>query len=237
MNRAVIRAAATRQPPMTSPLGGCHAGTLRCADARDYKSDLRPCCRGHIRRIVADTAELMQEYGVTWWADYGTLLGAVRNPLTTWADYPWLSQEGRPEGPLAPGILPHDKDADFGVLITDWQKLLRVGSALQRKGYRVTASPHGGKMKVLLSMLNQTNADFFCWMEKAGGVFARRSYIPVDAYKGREIQKGTLFPLETVQWEGLTLPAPVNPAAFCAFRYGENWMKPIPANHDGVRRA
>lgn len=233
MNRAVIRAAIAHAP-MTSPMGGCHAGTLRCADARDYKSDLRPCCRGHIRQIVADAAELLNEHGVTWWADYGTLLGAVRNPLTTWADYPWLPQDGRPSGPLEPGILPHDKDADFGVMMADWQKLMRVGAALQRKGYRVTTGR--GKMKVLLSMLNQTNADFFCWVEHAGGKFARLSYIPVDAYKGREIPPKMLLPLETVPWEGLTLPAPVNPGAFCAFRYGPNWMKPIPANHDGVRR-
>lgn len=225
-----------RQSLVLAPLGACTSATPRCADARDYRASLRSCCRGHVRQIVADTVDLLREYGVTFWADYGTLLGAVRNPLTTWADYPWLDSAGRPEGPLAPGIIPHDKDADFGVMYSDWQGLMRAVSALQRKGYTVKVSPHGAKIKVCLSAINQTNADFFCWFERNPGMLYRRRYINVDDFKGRDFPKAMMFPQSTVEWEGLTLPAPVDPKAFCAFRYGPNWMTPIAANNDGVRR-
>jgi hypothetical protein len=186
--------------------------------------------------MVADTAALLREHKITFWLDYGSILGAVRNPLTTWADYPWLPQDNAPEGPLAPGILPHDKDADFGVLTTDWQKLKRVGAALTRKGYALSTSEGWRTMKVRLSHRNKTNLDLFAWIEKAGGTFFRPKYITVDDYKGRDIPPGILLPLETVQWEGMTLPAPKNPAAFCEFRYGKKWMKPVAANHDGGRR-
>lgn len=179
---------------------------------------------------------VMAANGIRWWADYGTLLGAVRNPMTTWADYPWLPQEGRPEGPLAPGIIPHDKDADLSVLGEDWQKLMRLRSAMERKGYQVSVSPHWLKMKVRYSGRNHTGVDFFCWREKAGGTLFRPKYINVDNYKGREFKKADAFPLTTVTWEGLILPAPRDPVAFCAFRYGSNWLKPVPANHGGIRR-
>src|ERR1041385_4161145 len=75
--------------------GPCTAQTLRCGTARSYQVELPRCCRAHLIRIVTAAVEALEEFKVTYWADYGTLLGAVRNPLTTWADYPWLPQEGR----------------------------------------------------------------------------------------------------------------------------------------------
>lgn len=224
------------RPPPARPLGDCTRETGRCADAKNYRAELRPCCRNHVRQIVADTAALLTEYGVTWWADYGMLLGAVRNPLTTWKDYHWLPQEGKPSGPLSPGIVPHDKDADAGFMGADWSKLMRVRSGLERKGYVVLVKPHGLKMKVRLSQSNTTNLDLFGWREKVGGILFRPRYINVDNYKGRDFPAKWVKPMGAVQWEGLTVPAPNNPVEFCAFRYGASWMTPIPANHDGKRR-
>lgn len=228
--------APARMDAMVAPLGGCTKDTLRCADARLYDAVLRPCCREHVRRIVADTVALLVKYEVTYWADYGTLLGAVRNPMTTWADYPWLPQNegvnGAVNGRLAPGIVPHDKDADFGVMLSDWPKLMRVGAELGRQGYVTQVNPHGAKMKVRLSQFNQTNLDMFCWLQQAGGGYLRPRYNTVDLYKGRDIPPGMLLPLTQVEWEDITLPAPTNPEAFCAFRYGPTWRTPIAANYD-----
>lgn len=223
-----------------APLGGCTRDTLRCQDARDYGSVLRSCCRAHTRQIVADTVAELTRLGIAYFADYGTLLGAVRNPMTTWADYPWLTP---PEdvneavnAPLAPGIIPHDKDSDFGAFATDWKELMHVRAQLERMGYSVLVRPHFGMMKVMLSPTNHSNMDIFFWNLRGDGSFFRRRYIHVDAYKGRDIPKGMLLPLGTVEWEGLTLSAPVNPEAFLAFRYGPGWRTPIPANHDSVKR-
>lgn len=213
----------------------CERHTPRCIDARDYNVELRECCRGHVVQMMSDLVPLLNESGATWWADYGTLLGAVRNPLTTWADYPWLPQEGRTTpGPHA-GIIPHDKDADLGVLESDWSKLKPVWKALQQKGYNIVLKRARTAVKMFLSRRNETNIDLFFWLEREGRMFRRR-YASVDRCKGREFPKEWLKGMTSVPWEGLTLPAPADPERFLAHRYGPNWMVPVAANHDGIER-
>jgi hypothetical protein len=104
------------------PRDPCTQRTLRCSDARDYNVELRECCRAHVRQVMADLTDMMNKAHITWWADYGTLLGAVRNPTTKWSDYPWLPQDGRTTAGPAAGIVPHDKDGDLGAL---WSSRLR----------------------------------------------------------------------------------------------------------------
>lgn len=233
MKELVERLARKRQAKDTGP---CTAQTDRCADARDHKRELRPCCRGHLVALMASIAGALDALGVAWWADYGTLLGAVRNPLTTWADYPWLSQDDRAAGPLAPGILPHDKDADLGVEGGAWDIVRTRLPKMMPPGTRVHPFPSQRELKVMLSVRNKTNVDLFFWHARPDGTRYRDGYAGVDQYKGREFAADMLYPLSTVAWEGLTLPAPRDPAAFCAMRYGPNWRTPIPANNDGVRR-
>jgi phosphorylcholine metabolism protein LicD len=183
-------------------------------------------------------AEAFDTAGVTYWMDYGTLLGAFRNPLTTWADYPWLPQEDRPEGPLAPGIIPHDKDADWGVLMKDWRAAEGALRSRECKHHHLLLRKYRGSIKVRPSRTNRTNLDLFFWVEhhvRTGRMF-RRGYASVDAYKGKHFDKADLFPLQPMEWEGLQLPAPKDPEAWLEFRYGPSWHTPIPANHDGVRR-
>ena len=183
-------------------------------------------------------ATVFDAAGVTYWMDYGTLLGAFRNPLTTWADYPWLPQEGKPAGPLAPGIVPHDKDADWGALHTQ----MRVAEqALRRecRYLRLLPAPSRGSIKVRPSHANQTNLDVFFWLQHhriPGRMVRRKYYMAVDAFKGRHFDRADLFPLQPMEWEGMQLPAPKDPEAWLEFRYGPNWHTPIPANNDGVAR-
>jgi hypothetical protein len=223
---------------MTVATAACSRDTPRCADARSYYSELRPCCRDIIVGMSRDVAAAFDAAGVTYWMDYGTLLGAFRNPLTTWADYPWLPQEGRPAGPLAPGIIPHDKDADWGVLDKQWVEAERALRSKERRHLTLLVRKYRGSIKVRPSPVNKTNLDLFFWVEhhsRAGRMF-RRGYTPVDAYKGKHFDRADLFPLQPMEWEGLQLPAPKDPEAWLAFRYGPNWHTPIPANHDGVAR-
>lgn len=214
---------------------GCSPRTERCADARDYEVELRECCRSHVIQIVGRLVTLLNEAGIPFWADYGTLLGAVRNPMTTWDDYPWLPKRERTtEGPHA-GIIPHDKDADLCLLGRDMLKLTRIKWRLRREGFFVQTFRRG-TWKVLRSSRNHTNVDLFFWWEKKDGTLYRRRYASVDKCKGKEFPKSWLEPMTTVEWEGLELPAPADPEAFLAFRYGDNWRTPIAANHDGVER-
>lgn len=217
-------------------VGYCTPETQRCRDARDYRAELRKCCRSHVKRIMSALVPLLQEYGAIWWADYGTLLGAVRNPMTTWAEYPWLPQEGRTtKGPHA-GIIPHDKDADLCIVFRNWVRIRNIRPRMMRLGFNVKTNPLGPNMKFRLSRYNHTNVDLFFWHERHDGTFYRRVYAKVDAFKGREFHRDMLFPLTEVEWEGMRLPAPRDPEAWLEFRYGPNWRTPVMANNDGVRR-
>lgn len=220
-------------PPKGDP---CTRNTARCSDATDYEHEMSPCCRGLVILLVKTVATYLDSVGARWWADYGTLLGAVRNPLTTWADYPWLSQEGRTTKGPAPGIIPHDKDADLGVLWADYMKVWRSRLDLIKQGFNISCNYRRGSMKVRISAQNHTNVDLFFWKERGAGVMYRSGYAQVDAYKGREFRKTMLTPFSTVEWEGLKLPAPNNPRAFLEMRYGPGWETPIMANNDGVKR-
>lgn len=179
----------------------------------------------------------MEKVGATYWADYGTLLGAVRNPMTTSADYPWLALPAAPAESLVSGIIPHDKDADFGALFSEWEKLQRVARLLEKSGYVVRERRDGDGFKVRLSRINHTHLDIFTWRERRVDEWYRSAYDwAIDNCKGRDIPQGMLFPLSTVEWEGLHLPAPNDPRRFCEFRFGPKWRTPLASNNDGVRR-
>lgn len=187
---------------------------------------------------MAATAEFFSIHKIVWWADYGTLLGAVRNPMTTWSDYYWLPQENRPFGPLEPGIVPHDKDGDLGVEWAAWPTTrASFGRFLESKGFHryMNASRHS--MKARLSLTNTTNIDLFFWRESTGrmslhpkGMMYRDRYAAVDKGKGKAFHRDMLYPLSTVEWEGMILPAPRDPEAFLEFRYGPTWRTPLPGN-------
>lgn len=180
---------------------------------------------------------LMDAAGIRWWADYGTLLGAVRNTQTTWADYPWLSQEGRTTPGPSAGIVPHDKDGDLGALWEDWIKFRALQSQIRRAGFDIRIRWQSGSAKILTSRTNHTNVDVFFWHKRRNtDVLYRRGYAGVDKFKGREFRERDLMPLTKVEWEGMQIPAPRDPEAFLAMRYGAKWRTPIMANNDGIVR-
>ena len=183
------------------------------------------------------TADFLTMAKIPFWLDYGTLMGAVCNPLTTWADYPWLEQSGRTTPGPAAGIIPHDKDADIGVEMKHWELARRgLRAVLIKNRLYAHINPNRRSIKARLSARNHTNVDVFFWRERPNGVMYRDKYASVDAYKGREFHKSMLFPLSTVTWEGMTLPAPRDPEAFLEMRYGADWRTPVMANNKGVKR-
>lgn len=208
----------TNRAVEVAPSGFCTRDTLRCAVIQDPLHETPACCRGHIVEVVRYVGDLLTRAGIVWWADYGTLLGAVR--------------DGR--------LIPWDSDADLGVLGEYHGDVLQLAEQIERDGYLLASLRRTGRMfgggdraKVYLSARNRTPVDLFFWHRKTNGDYARNEYVPCDQSKGREFPEDRLFPLTTVKWEGLTLPAPADPEWFCEHRYGPNWRAPSRDNAGG----
>lgn len=198
----------------------CTADWERCQEAKSYAIPTPQCCVGHVTQIFADLAEAFRKEKVTWWIDYGSILGAVRNG----------------------GQIPHDKDGDAGVLEEEKETVMRAIDRLEKQGYFVIRKERqsgtfaaGNSVKVCMSRLNRTNVDLFFWHQN-GEVFTRHNWCTVDQYKGRDVPKDKLFPTKPIAYEGMTLPGPADPEWMCEHRYGPDWRTPIPRNNDGIRR-
>lgn len=218
----------------------CTKSTARCDIAVDLTQNLPACCRSHTTSMMAGMQRVLDAAGVTWWIDYGSLLGAVRNPL--------MGEK--------PGIVAHDKDADCGIMAVDREKVLSIfglvpspaaldvmcdydfggAAGVCQVVYKQPRPRHefsaGDSVKVRWSRFNQSNVDFFFWHDRGDGTLYRIRYIMKDRHKGREFPADKLLPLTTLEWEGLMLPAPREAEWFCEYRYGPNWMTPRDEHYD-----
>lgn len=199
----------------------CGPLTPRCQFARNMRVMTPECCKGHVRRIMAELARLLDEAGIRWWLDYGSLLGYVRDG----------------------GMIPWDKDGDLGVHGEDRSKLLNLMPAIVNAGFYPTfAQPRkerfrtGDRMKVRLSRRNWTNVDLFIWYPRPSGLLERRHYIGADLYKGREFPASWVFPLQRGQWDGIDVSVPAEPEKLCEWRYGPGWRTPEHKKHPDRER-
>jgi len=200
---------------------GCGPFSRRCETARNMRMDTPDCCKGHIRAVLSDVAATLDALGCIWWADYGTLLGAIRHG----------------------GLIPWDKDADLGMMARDRDKLLGAFPLLMARGfYPVYSQPKkerfksGDRVKVRLSERNHTNTDIFLWHSRPDGLLDRTNFIGADLYKGREFPEAWLYPegtdlspgaerppLPRADFDGISLAMPAQVEKLVEHRYGPGW--------------
>jgi hypothetical protein len=148
---------------------------------------------------------LLEKRGITHWADFGTLLGAVRDE----------------------DLIPWDEDVDLGALAADTKAILSLKPEFEAAGYTVTR-PEPPVFRVNYSAMNSTNLDVFLWQEDDDMLTA--DFDPSYDWPGVE---GHRFPkryvanLEPVRIGDLSLPAPSPVDRFLAdHRYGPDYMTP-----------
>jgi hypothetical protein len=167
-----------------------------------------------IKKILFDITDILTRNNITYWLDYGTLLGAVRNTQ----------------------IIFWDNDCDVCIFEEDRERVNALAEDIGKLGLKLhmhAFKDSGFQIKFDGNAnFHSEHMDIFCWC-RDGDILRRRFYIGLDSPTGTDTKKGKDFPvkwvepLSTITLEGRKFPCPNNPKEFCAFRYGPFWQTPM----------
>ena len=191
---------------------GCSRHTQRCPTTYiGLDRRVPPCCREKIAATIHYVSRLLTSHGIMHWADYSTLLGAVRH---------------------GGSMVPWDYDADLTVLIDHWSTFMALEEQIKADGHLLIAGETPYFARVFFSPLNGNYVDIYSARDGGDGLMYLASAEDVDPFP-----RHFLDPLDTVQFEGGTLPAPNNVRAFLDTRYGTDWPTTAKVKaFDGYRR-
>ncbi len=173
-------------------------------------------------QAMKDIHEVFTRCNVPYFADSGTLLGAVRNK----------------------GIIPWDDDHDLGVLSQDIPKILVLRPLLDELGYVINDVFFGYKIKRKNEL--EATVDIFKMQERDGkisyahGSWGTREVIdPVTGESKKRnifINRNELYPLKLIDFGPLKVFAPNNPTLYLNAYY-RNWQNvAFTYGHSGQRK-
>ncbi len=187
------------QPSAARP--ACTPATPRCLFWEWGPEAVRPaCCTEHLKDLVFFTADLLTREGIAFWADFGTLLGAVR------------------EG----AIIAFDYDADFSVYARDRERIAALAPEFAARGHELEVR-EDHIWRIFLSPANRNHLDLFPFYPEGGelrlpGPYAGRSAFP--AFWAERLAPVRLY--------GRELPAPAPAEEFLIrYRYGPGYRSPM----------
>lgn len=162
-------------------------------------------------QLIAATQNLLQREGIEAFADFGTLLGLIR--------------EGQ--------LLAHDIDIDLGVIVTDELDVTRTRVAMERFGFRVWREYFRGNETVEASFrlrgikvdINYYRAD----VETARTWLFYRDPEKTYGPRERDIVEMTYSPIRemsTILVNGAEIIVPANAEQLLAEKYGPSWRTP-----------
>lgn len=168
---------------------------------------------------VQSLLRAFKEEGLPVFLTYGTLLGVLR----------------------AGGLMRHDNDVDFGLLLEDETVLPRLLRLMRELGAR--AERHfifAGQVCELAYELNGIGIDFFIHRdegEESRSYWFRRSadkdYPDVQAYTPVRMHTPAVRQVRWLEQGGLIWSYPSDPEGTMAAIYGESWRIPDPAWKSG----
>ena len=159
-------------------------------------------------QIMQVAHEVFGELGITYWAESGTLLGAVRNK----------------------GIIPTDDDMDVAIFDKDEPRLMTdMKKALNARGY--TIEPFGVCYKILAMEdlkpdpsggyeCPECALDVFPFKEESPGVFVHNNPTAYKAWGDWCYKMPQTFPLRLADFGPIKIYIPHDPEAFLYRAYG-----------------
>lgn len=183
-------------------------GKKRCSKDTKRCPFHSTCCTENLRTILTYINSLFNEAGITYWLDYGTLLGAVRDG----------------------DLIEYDTDLDIGILYRDREKFLQLKEKIEKDGFHLKKDHSMDFYRICLSATNTLHADVFFWKKNSEGMMYREQYLKKDDNKGRDFPEKHILQLKTRMIKDAAYPVPDEPEKFCEFRFGKNWNERIRYN-------
>lgn len=206
---------------------GCGKNTGRCFgtvfdDMPEYLYMSRwtpPCCLENLCQTARYLFNILNEAGVSYWLEGGSLLGAAR-----YGD-----------------IIPWDYDVDIGIYqheinkcsyLVEAEKLSNSGKPyVDSEGYTWEKASEGEFFRIQFSQYNHLHVDIFPFYEK-DGTMTKKTWFETHR-QDREFPAHYLKPLGTIDFIGMKASAPNNVREFLEFKFGkgviENPQYPNPS--------
>ncbi|CAG9860095.1 unnamed protein product [Phyllotreta striolata] len=188
---------------------GCTKDTSRCFGTildsmPSYLYEKRwtpPCCLSNLRKTARHVFNMLDQNGVRYWLEAGSLLGAMRNG----------------------DILPWDHDVDVGFIREDssrceWLKKAKSRSVVDTKGFLWEKATEGNFFRVHFSKVNKIHVNLFPFFSK-NGTMARDSWY--TTHKNMEFPENFLHPMSSIEFVGRNVPSPNNIRDFLELKFGK----------------
>lgn len=187
---------------------GCNRETPRCFEevidsmpVYLYENKWTPpCCLTHLRKTARYVLGLLDQYGIRYWLERGSLLGAVRSG----------------------DILPWDHDVDIGYISEDsdrckWLQLAKNKSVVDNRGFYWEKIKDSDHFRVHFSKINRIFVNLLPFYHK-NGTMSRDLYF--DSYKNMEFADHFLHPMSSIEFIGRSVPCPNNVREFLENKFG-----------------
>jgi fukutin-related protein len=183
---------------------GCSKNTKKCYHGWTpgpgaWPTNKSPtCCRKAVKELVFYTAKLLTQHNIKFWMDFGTALGAVReNAIIQW-----------------------DKDADFGLLEEDYDKILSLKDQIHEESFDIATVSEPGVIRIYYSKVNRNQLDLFFWRNENEIMVSDHSLNKNKFFPSYFIQQ-----TPAVHFYDKMIPAPYDVEKFLEYRFGD-WKTP-----------
>lgn len=161
-----------------------------------------PCCLYNLRNVARHVFERLDESGVRYWLDGGSLLGAMR----------------------IGDILSWDYDVDIGINrddITRCDNLVKAKNKqyIDNKGYVWEKATEGEFFRVHFSKINRLYANIFPFVARNGTMTKDMWF---TSHKNMEFPEHYLHPMSSIEFLGRQVPSPNNIRDFLELKYGKD---------------
>ncbi|KAJ3637831.1 hypothetical protein MTP99_001257 [Tenebrio molitor] len=160
-----------------------------------------PCCLSNLRKTAKHVFSSLDEAGIRYWLEAGSLLGAMRSG----------------------DILPWDHDVDVGfnrddLLRSPWLKKAKDKPVVDTKGFLWEKATGGNYYRVNYSKTNKIYVNLFPFYSK-NGTMTKDSWF--TSHKNMEFPDNFLHPMSSIEFIGRQVASPNNIRDFLELKFGK----------------